>query len=346
MTKVRRTPGLKARPTYGLLLALLLMGQTQMPDPRAISGVPLPAPEVPVGSVSVRVIRGTFDKNVAGHPVEFDVDGRKRTINTDPTGRAQIDGLRPGANLQASTTLDGERLVTQAVTIGASGLKFLLAGADPDAARREAEDRELASAPASRGLVVLGPETRVVAEMHDDRLNMFYVIDVLNTARTPVDIGGPILIDLPTGARGASVMDGSSPQATANGPRITITGPFAPGSTNVQVGYEMPYSGGSVAFRQVWPVALQQVSVIVAQTGELDLRSPQIATKRQINDRGQELILGSGPALAAGAALELEISGLPHYPRWPRNLALTLAGLIMSLGVWGAVVTTPRRRAA
>ena len=40
---------------------------------------------------------------------------------------------------------------------------------------------------------------------------------------------GRIVFDLPREARSATVIEGSSPQATANGPRITITGPFAPG---------------------------------------------------------------------------------------------------------------------
>jgi hypothetical protein len=337
--------GLKVCAVPLAIVALLAMGQTQMPNPKDVSGMPLPSPNVPAGSVSVRVVRGQWN-NVADQSVEFDVDGRLSTVKTDAGGRAVLSGVRVGANLQASTVLDGTRLVTQAFTMGASGVQFVLAGDDPDAARREAEDRALASAPATRGMVVLGPESRVVAQMNDDLLHIFYVIEVLNTARTPVDIGGPVIIELPTGARGSTVMDGSSGQATANGPRITILGPFAPGSTVVQAAFEMPYDSGRVQLRQVWPVPLQQVSLLVVQTGELDVRSPQIETNRQVNDRGQELIVAGGPGLPAGGILEMEITGLPHHARWPRYLALSLAGLIASLGVWGAVVTKPRRRAA
>jgi hypothetical protein len=333
----------------GVLLILICAGlssaQMQMPDPKTVAGKPLPSPDVPAGSVSVRVVRGQWI-NVPGQPVEFDVDGRKQTITTDESGRAQVNGVRAGANLQASTVLDGTRLVTQPFTMGASGVRFVLAGDDPDRARREAEERALASGPATSGLVVLGPETRIVAELADDRLNIFYVLEIVNTARVPVDIGGPVLIDLPQGARGASILDASASQATANGPRVTILGPFAPGSTNVHVAYELPFGGSTAALKQRWPVALQQVTVLVVQTGSLDVRSPQIATKRQVNDRGQELVVANGPALPAGAWLEVEITGLPHYARWPRNLALTLAGLVMSLGVWGAFFSTPRRRTA
>ena len=63
------------------------------------------------------------------------------------------------------------------------------------------------------GTVVLGPNSRVVMEFNDDLLQAFYVLDILNTARTPIDIGGPLTIDLPSGAGGATVLEGSSPAA-------------------------------------------------------------------------------------------------------------------------------------
>jgi hypothetical protein len=303
---------------------------------------------VPAGSVSVRVVRGaiTADKNVIGHPVEFDVNGAKRTINTDASGRAVISGLASGTRLQASTVVDGQRITSQAVTLGSSGLRFVLVGPSAEVEAREAENAALAAGPATSGLVVFGPETRVVAQLHDDRLTIFYVIEIVNTARTPVDTGGPVLVDLPTGARGGATLEGSAGQATVNGPRLTVTGPFPPGSTTVRMAYELPYSGGTARFAQRWPVAMQQVNVLVVQSGGLDLRSPQIERKRQVNDRGQELIAGNGPGLPAGGLLELEISGLPHYARWPRHLALSLAGIVMTLGIWGAVYNKPRRRHA
>ena len=40
-----------------------------MPDPREMSGIPLPSRDLPAGTVAVRVIRGTFANNVSGVPV-------------------------------------------------------------------------------------------------------------------------------------------------------------------------------------------------------------------------------------------------------------------------------------
>lgn len=232
-------------------IALLLMAgpvsaQIQMPDPKQISGVPLPATDVPAGNVSVRVVRGSFANNVAGQPVEFTVDGKTQTIKTDEQGRALIAGLKNGEHLKAVTVLDGKRIESQDITIGATGIRVVLVGVDPEAVKRAAEDAKLATGPAIKGLVVLGPESRIITQLTDDCLDIYYVLQVLNSARTPVDIGGPLIIDLPTEARSASLMDQPPPNATLTGTRLTVTGPFAPGPTVVSLAFELPFSGGSV----------------------------------------------------------------------------------------------------
>ena len=78
-------------------------------------------------------------------------------------------------------------------------------------------------------------------EFRDDALQVFYMLEILNNARTRVDIGGPLIIDLPTGAGGAAVLEGSSPTATVSGDRLTVTGPFAAGTTPVQVGFRLTH---------------------------------------------------------------------------------------------------------
>jgi hypothetical protein len=326
--------------------ALVASAQVAMPNPKDMSGTVLPVTDVPVGTITVRVIRGGFDKVIAGQAVEFTIDGKKRTVKTDVDGRATVSGLAPGTRVQAVAIVDGERLESQEAVVADSGLRVALVATDPDAVKRAEQDKALAEAPAVKGLVVLGPETRFIAEMQNDQLTVFYLLQIVNSARTPVDIGGPFVVDLPREARGATVMEGSTPKATANGPRITILGPFAPGITSVQAAFELPYSGGTARIDQKMPAALEQVTVVVQQIGGLTLASPQLAAKREVNDQGQALILGTGPGLAAGQALTLEISGLPHRASWPKNLALALAGLIAAAGLWSAITAAPRRAAA
>lgn len=319
--------------------------QIQMPDPKQIAGVPLPADDLPAGTISVRVIRGSFEKNIPDATVQFTVDGKVRTATTDASGRAQIAGLARGARVRAATVIDGARLESQEVVVAGSGIRFILVAADPELEKRAEDDRRLASSPAVPGLVVFGPETRMIVEMSDDKLNVFYVLQILNTARTPVDPGGPLILDLPRDARGVTLLQESSKQATTKGHRIIVTGPFAPGATMVHAAYEQPYSRDTARIVQTWPVSLPNLNLIVLQVGGLDVRSAQIAQKREVTDQGQRLIVANGPSIPAGQALDLEISGLPHHPVWPRYVALSLATLIVAAGLWAAATPTTRRAA-
>lgn len=331
------------------LVAALSAGvaaQVNMPDPKMMSGIPREAPDVPAGGVVVLVIRSSFDHPVPNQPVDFAVDGKVRTIATDSTGRATLSGAPTNAHVKASTVLDGQRLESQEMTISLAGFRVMLVGVDPDAARRAEEDAKLAAGPAVKGIVVLGPESRVITQLSEDRLDIFYVLQIMNSARTPVDIGGPFILDLPAEARGASLLDPSPKQAAVSGSRLTVTGPFAPGATTVNVAFELPFSTGSVRLDQRWPAAMQQVLVLVPQTGGIQVQSPSLTDRRTASDQGQPLVVATGPGLAANAVLSLNISGLPHHPVWPRYLALALAGMILSVGIWAAVFPAPRPRHA
>ena len=327
-----------------------LAAQGGMPNPKEMSGVPLPVPDAPAGSVTVRVIRGSFENNLAGVPVEFVIDGQARTVVTDADGRAQVTGLPRGAEVRASAVVDGERLDTQPIVLAASGIRVMLvatgvasAGGAVTNAAAPSAGASGASTPAVPGTVVLGPESRVVAELRDDQLAIFYIVDIVNAAPTPVDLGGPLTFDLPRSARGTAVLEGSTPQAVANGPHVTVTGPFAPGTTSLQIAYELPSSGGKARIEQTWPATLQQVNLLVMQMGGMTVTSPQLSSSREVVDQGQPLIVGMGPAIAAGQALVLDIEGLPHHPVWPRNTALALAGAIIATGIWAAVFPGTRR---
>lgn len=324
----------------GALIALSgagLAAQGQMPDPRAMSGLPLPSTEIPPGSLSVRVMRGSFDQNVANQPVEVSVDGAVRTVTTGEDGRAIVSGLRVGNVVRLVTVVDGERVESREIPIGTTGIQVALVASKP-------EDRTAAAAPAVAGSVVLGPESRVIVQLAENALTVFYYFEVINSAKTPVDIGGPLLIDLPREARGTGILEESSKQATAAGPRIIVTGPFAPGVTLVAAAYELPYSGPTARLEQVMPATLQQLSLFVEQRGNIEVASPQIAARNMMSNNGQPFIFANGPAITQGQTLAVEFSGLPHHPTWPNYVAITLALAIVLWGVWGAVTARPRAR--
>jgi hypothetical protein len=167
---------------------------------------------------------------------------------------------------------------------------------------------------------------------------VFYLIDIVNTARTRVDTGGPLILELPTGAAGAAVLEGSFPGATVNGARVTIAGPFPPGTSSVQIGFGLNYDSPELTVTQRFPAALERVNVILEQIGGLHLTSPQFTKHGEVKaDDGTPFLLGNGGGLAAGSDLTLNFSGLPSHSVWPRNIALGLALLIIGLGAWLAI---------
>jgi hypothetical protein len=318
-----------------VLSASAASGQVNMPDPSAIAGQPLPAPELPNASVSVRVVRERMGNNVAGQEVTLNVGSTPRTATTDAQGRAQFDGIPPGTVVQATTTVDGEVLTSQPFSVpGSGGVRVaLIAGIATAAAREKAAAEAAAREPARPGVVELGPESRIVVEFQDDVLTVFYLLEVVNNARTPIDIGGPLLIELPTGASGPSVMQGSSPNASVRGDLLTITGPFPPGVTQAQIGFALPQAGAETTIRQTWPAAMAQVFVGVEQIGGIQMSSPNLTETREVRtENGAVFIMGTGGRISAGEDLVINITGVPAPGHTLRNAALALAALIFAVG--------------
>ena len=318
------------------LLALIVTSApsaAQMPDPSQMSGVPLPSPELSAGTMTVRVVRGALSNNLPGQRVELAVDGQSnpRLGTTDAAGRAEFTGLRAGQVVQAAAIVDGARIESQRITIPASGgiRVMLFAPASDDPARAEPSNPRTAEP----GLVVLGGETRFIVEQGDESLRVFYILEIVNTARAPVDIGGPLLFDLPTGATSATLLEGSTPQATVGGTRVTVTGPFAPGKTSLQVGYSLAYRGPRVVIEQPLPAALQQLAVAGETTGGVTMTSAQFAATRDMNADGRAFKVGNGDTLAAGQSIVLEFDNLPHHARWPRYTAFGAAVGIVVIGL-------------
>ena len=311
-----------------------------MPDPALMHGRAIPASELPNGTVTVRVVREAIGNNVAGQDVRVTAGGTTQTAKTDAQGRAEFTGLPPGGEARAEAAVDGEALVSEPFTVpSAGGLRVILvAGLKEAAARREKEAAEAAAAPAVPGSVVFGPNSRIVMEFRDDALNLFYLLDIVNSARTRVDIGGPVIIDLPTGAAGTGLMEGSTPSASVSGDRVTVTGPFAPGVTSVQIGFQLRYVSPDITLQQTWPVPLEQLTVGIEKVGDVSMSSPQFSTVGDVGgDTGRPYLLASGAAMAAGSTLTIDLVNLPVHSRTPRVVAVGLAVVIMALGAWFAV---------
>ena len=306
-------------------------------DARAMSGIPRPVDDVPDGSVVVRLVRQELGNYLKDQPVNLDVGGRVQTLRTDQEGRAQFSGLKPGTVVRASATVDGERLESQSFEVPQSGgVRLLLvasatgAGAAPTPPARPAP-----------GAVAFGGDSRFIVQFSDDVPEVFYLLDIVNSDTRPVTTG-PLVFDLPPGATNAAILEGSSQQAEARGSRVVISGPFQPGTTSVQIAYNLPASGDRLVVSQNLPAALIQLLLAVQKVGSVRLASSQVGDQREVTDEGRTFVMATGPAVGAGKSITFELTGLPHQAAWPRNVALALALVVLAIGGWGAIRTPER----
>jgi hypothetical protein len=307
-----------------------------MPDAKAMSGIARPTDSVPAGGVSVRLVRGDLSNLVIDHPVDFVVDGKRQTVKTGPTGHAVLTGLQPGAVVQAVATVDGERLESQQFEVPtAGGMVLMLVATDKAAQNRMAKD-------AVPGTVVLGGQTRIVLQFDEEALQVFYLLDIVNRGGAPVKTGSPLVFTMPDGAQNTTVLEGSAPGAVAKGRTVTIGGPFAPGTTSFQVGFQLPEAPAHTV-RLRLPVEYLSPTVIAEKAaGTMTVTSPHLQHRQEANDGGKVFVMATGHALKAGDGFEFQVTGIPHHSSWPRYAALSLAALVLGWGAWGAVSTSRR----
>jgi hypothetical protein len=166
-----------------------------MPDPKQMAGIPRPDGQMAAGSVSVRLIRGDLSNNITGHPVELHVGDKVQTLNTDAAGRVEFVGLAPGSTVKAVAVVDGERLESQEFPVQPQGgVRLMLVATDKEKERQKAEEANL---PPIDGLVVIGGDSRIVLEAGEESLSVYYILEIMNTARAPVNPKQPFLFDTP-----------------------------------------------------------------------------------------------------------------------------------------------------
>jgi hypothetical protein len=317
-----------------LCVSIVTSAQFQMPDPKEMSGIPRPVTDLPNGAVSVRLIRGDLSNNITNHPVELHVGDKVQTVNTDDAGRAEFTNLPAGATVKAVAVVDGERLESQEFPVQAQGgVRLMLVATDKE---KEKQKQAEASAPPISGQVVLSSESRIVMEPRDETVDVYYLLDITNNARAPVNPATPFTFEMPDGSTGTTIMQGSSPQASVAGQHVTVTGPFPPGRTFVQAAAAIPVTSGTLEVKQTFPAMLEQLSVLVKKVGDLKLTSPLLERQQDMPAEGDTLIVGVGGAIAAGQPITLTLDGLPHHSQTPKRVTLTLAVAIVLIGLWAA----------
>lgn len=334
-----------------VLLMLLLVATSavpalaQMPDVRQMSGVPMPMSDTPPGTVVVRLVRIELGNDIASHPVELHFGSDIRRATTDDTGRATFAGLPAGVTLHAVAQIDGERLESQNFVLPADvGIRVMLvAGLGAGAPSAAAPPLgQAAAAPAAPGEVLFGGQSRIHIEFDDDQLEVFYLLELINPASTPVTPAAELVFELPANAQAPSPLEGSSTLMTLRGRTATISGPIPPGMTPIQLAYGLASAGGTRTLSQTFPIAWSPVQVVVTQIGNVQLRSSQLAGVSNMPGDQHAFVFGQGPALAAATPFSVELSGLPVRSRVGRYVTLVLAALVIAVGLWAARTTGGR----
>jgi hypothetical protein len=328
--------------TLALAAAAVPVARAQMPDPRLMSGQIMPAPELAAGTVTVRIIRQTIMNVVPGVDVELHGAGDVRHATTGADGRAAFTAVPAGAHVHAVAVVDNERLTSIEFDMPAGGgVRTILAAGvgvgTPVGGAAAAAPKGTApttpSAPASPGSLVLANDTRFAAEFQDDTLTVFYLLDIVNRGQQAAMPASPLVIDLPAGASGASLLEGGSPLAVVKGSRITITGPFPPGVTQVPVAFRLEAWTDPWVLEQKFPLPIENVALAIQKLGDMHVQSAQTPAVRETSLQGTPFIIATGGSLPAGATLSVTVSGVPHRSRWPVYLTLAIA---VAIAVWGA----------
>ena len=175
------------------------------------------------------------------------------------------------------------------------------------------------------GNVALGDQTRIIVDHADSAMQIYYILDIQNTAPAPVQpaVGQSCWTCRP-GAESPTVLAGA-PKAVARGDRVTVSGPFAPGQTPVEVAYRL-----QVRLRERDVRAKDAAGG--AKPGRVDeegrrhvaRRHHSCQTCRSANSKGSATSWRRAPRFQPAGHCRLTISGLPHHSAVPRRIALAI----------------------
>ena len=347
MIATRSSPPLRTRRTLRSLSVFLcvlgvlcggvftrvLSAQFQMPDPKQMAGIPRPVDDLPPGSISVRLIRGQLSNNIASHPVELHfANGRVIKVNTDDAGRAQFDKVPPGI-VKATADVDGEHLESQEFEAPKQGgIRLMLVATDTSGGAAAAP-----TAPATAGTVTLSENSRIVFEPGDEDVAVYFILEVVNNSSSPVNPTPPFEFDMPKGSLSTTLLDGSSSIARTRGSHVSLSGPVPPGKTIIQLVAELPTGDtGQIDVTQTFPASIDRLAILVKKVGDTKLVSTSIERQQDFPSEGQVVIGAMGGTIPAGKVISLSLTDLPHHSPAPRYTALTLASIVIVVGVFAA----------
>jgi hypothetical protein len=321
---------------------------------------PLMVGELPVGTVTVRVGRGSLTNAAVGVDVVATVaapDGKAsaRTEKTKADGRATFSGLPVGATFQAQTVVDDERLQTASFTIPTEGgARLMLVSKAEEGAENTPPANPHAAAHGHGGtpaetvsdagegtsdpsVVRVSSSSKLLIDMREDSLAVMENLVLENTSdRIFRAEHGGIAIPLPAEANGVEAIEGSSHLELDQGSTIFLREAIPPsgsprGPAQARFGFLLPIAGeNSVTFRQPMPFGIENPVVMVPESDHLKLTAPGLqALAPQADDRGVQIQIFQLASVPRNGVLSITVSGLPARSRVGQTIVTVLIAALL-----------------
>jgi hypothetical protein len=282
------------------------------------------------------VLNGTAGVPAAGQGVTLRAaapsgEVAERVAAADDAGRFAFDGLLEGYAYQV--LVRHERVVYQtapfglAQTVGPVELR-LYDSTDRDPGLR-----------ADRVVLVLDRVDRRRAE-----LVAHQAVSLTNPAAltyVATQSGGPMSLvrfALPPGARDLTPTFGLRAEELVQVDRgFASLAPVPPGTQEYGFSYRFPYRAGTYAFALSFPYGAYEARVLAPPEGPA-VRGTQLRPSDEVTLDGRRYRAWAANGVPAGGRLEIELSGLPAPPIWPRLVAAVARPWAPALALGGALL--------
>jgi hypothetical protein len=168
----------------------------------------------------------------------------------------------------------------------------------------------------------------------DDRFMTFDgTFSVSHGSFVPHDPGPEgLAIPLPRGFAGAKVPDHLARDLkVVRGRGLVWTGVISPGLTEFRAAFTMPVRDGAFTFDMDLPHGAVNSDVSIARTRGMEVRVGGGLVAEPYRRRGGLFMVVDPIDLPPGQRLVMQVTGLPHQPRWRRYARIAVGLLVLAL---------------
>jgi hypothetical protein len=181
------------------------------------------------------------------------------------------------------------------------------------------------------GAITLGPGSHLILQVAEEAVEVIEVFSLRNGSGATFDPGPEgLLLPLPEGFKGASIMPGGPPQLDVReGKGLVWRGAIPPGDVEIRSGSVLSYDGDSLELHQQLPLGMAQGGLIVDLVPGMSVQGPPGTEREEKEMNGRRFLVLRGVNIPRGGQLDVSITGLPQQKgiRWRYLFGLLAAAL-------------------